>query len=422
MNSSLLLFVSLLVGMVMGLPVAIAICVSVIIYMFASGLDFFALAQMMVSSADSMTILAVPGFIIAGELMDSGGLSKRIVAFAEVFISKIKGGLAIVNILASMMFGAISGSGAATTLAIGGIMMPEMNKRGYPKAFSAATAASGGILGGIIPPSIGIVLYGAATGVSITAMFKAGFSTGIFMGFLVILYILYCGKKYDLPASDRKYSAREVFEITKSALPALGAPVIILGGIFSGLFTPTEASVISIVYALIVGLFAYRELTAEKIRRVLAKSAESTANIMLIMVFAGLFGFIVSMERVPNMILQALVEFTTNKYMILLLVNVMYLIMGMFMSGLSVIIITAPILAPLAAMMGIDPVHFGIMLVANTNIGQITPPFGGCLFAGIMISGEPVEKIVKYIWGFILVYILSVFIIMLVPAITHVFL
>ena len=418
-----LLFVCLVVGFAMGLPIAIAIVGSVIVYMVVSGFDFYALAQLMVSAADSMTILAIPGFIIAGELMDSGGLSKRLVAFCEVFVSKIKGGLAAVSLLASMMFAAISGSGIATTLSIGGIMVPEMEKRGYPKAYAAATAAAGGVLGPIIPPSIGIVVYGAATGVSITAMFKAGFSVGIFVGIVLILYsLLWCSRRYKLPVGVSRGSFKETMRTVGKALPAIGAPVIIAGGIFSGLFTPTEASVVTIAYSLVVGLFVYKELTFKKIRTALFKSAGSVSSLMLIQVFAALFGYVLTIERVPNSVLNAISSISSNIFVLLLIINVVLLILGCFMSGLTIIVISAPLLTPLATFLGMDQIHFAMMMLVNLGIGQISPPFGNCLYAGVMVSNEPFSKVCKYIWGFVITYVVSLIFVIAIPGISTIFL
>ncbi|MDR1320929.1 MAG: TRAP transporter large permease [Gracilibacteraceae bacterium] len=413
----MIMFLILAVCLVVGIPVAVSIGVSSLSYLLMADINLYAMIQRMYAGLDTMTLIALPGFVLAGDLMDRGGLARRLVRFCDMAVSRIAGGLSIVTILTCMVFGAISGSNVATTAAVGGIMLPEMAKRNYDKAYAAAVAATGGILGAIIPPSLGMVVYGSTTGVSITNMFKAGIPTGILMGFLAGSLCYYFGKKNGYMGSGTKYTRQEALTVTKEAILAFGAPVIILGGIFSGKFTPTEAAIISIVYAILIGAFVYKELTPRNLLETLRKGATTSACILYIIAYATLFGWIIAAEQVPAMAFAAIEAFTTNKYIILILVNVVLLIAGMFMESSAIIIITAPLLAPLAVMLGIHPVHFGIMVIININIGCLTPPFGVCLFTASMISDVPVQKIVPKLLPFILIYVIGLLLITFIPQI-----
>jgi len=410
-----ILFLILFVTLILGIPVYGAIGFTCIIYMISNNIDMYMLVQRMYSGIDKMSLIALPGFIIAGNLMDTGGLAKRLVSFCEMFVTKITGGLAIVSIGASAFFGAISGSSVATTAAIGGLMLPELKKRNYPGGYCASLAAAGGILGGIIPPSIGLVIYGAATGTSITDLFKAGVSVGLFMALSAMVLSYFYSKKHHYVSEPKQYTFKKVVVTTKEALFALGAPVIILGGIFSGLFTPTEAAIVAIIYSLIVCGLVYKELTWKKIWDIISKSAVTSAAILIITAVATLFGWIVAYEKIPQAILGVVTSVTSSKYIVLLMINFFLIIAGMFMNGTSIVLITAPILVPLAASMSINPVHFGIMVMANLSIGNLSPPFGTCLYTGSMISGEPVETVAKHLVPFMLVYIVDILIVMVIP-------
>ncbi len=421
MSHLAMLFAILAVCLILGIPVAVSIGIASVSYLLLSGINTYALIPRMYAGLDTMTLIALPGFVIAGNLMDSGGLAKRLVALCDMIVSKIAGGLSIVTILASMVFGAISGSNVATTAAIGGIMLPEMEKRGYEKSYAAAVAATGGILGAIIPPSLGMVVYGSSTGVSITKMFAAGFPTGILMGALASAVCFVIGKKHGYRGSGTKYTPQLVGKIIKDAAFAIICPVIILGGIFSGKFTPTEAAVIAIVYSILVGFFIYKELTIKKLWDTLVKSAITSAAILYIIACATLFGYIIATEKVPDMAFAAIQSFTTNRYLIMLLVQLCLLIAGMFMESSAIIIITAPILAPLATMLGFNPIHFGITTIVNINIGCLTPPFGVCLFTGSMISKVPVQKVISKLWPFLCAYVVGLLIIAFFPPLSLIF-
>jgi C4-dicarboxylate transporter DctM subunit len=412
------MFLVLAICLVIGIPVAVSIGVSSLSYLLLADINLYVMIQRMYAGLDTMTLIALPGFILAGDLMDRGGLARRLVRFCDMAASRIAGGLSIVTVLTCMVFGAISGSNVATTAAVGGIMLPEMAKRNYDKAYAAAVAATGGILGAIIPPSLGMVVYGSTTGVSITNMFKAGIPTGLLMGAIAGSLCFYYGKKFGYSGSGTKYTFKESLQITKEALLAFGAPVIILGGIFSGKFTPTEAAVISIVYAILIGSFVYKELDLKGLLETLLKGSVTSACILYIIAYATMFGWIIAAEQVPVAAFSAIEAFTTNKYIILLMVNFVLLLAGMFMESSAIIIITAPLLAPLAAMLGIDPIHFGIMVIININIGCLTPPFGVCLFTASMISDVPVQKIIPKLTPFLIAYVVGLLIITFIPQIS----
>lgn len=421
MNSLAVLFLALFFCLIIGVPIAASIGIACFLYISISDVPYFVFAQQMIRGVDSMTLIALPGFIIAGKVMDTGGLAKRLVRFSELFVSRITGGLSMVTILTCMIFGAISGSNVATTAAIGGIMIPEMVKRNYPRDYSAAVAATGGILGAIIPPSIGLVLYGSITGVSIPKLFAAGIPVGIFMGLMVMALCYYYGKKNGYIGSETAFSKKDVFLICKDAILALFAPVIILGGILTGIFTPTEAAIVSIIYGFIVGIFVYKEIAIKDVPKILLDGGTLAAVIMFIVAFATVFGWVIAAEQVPQLAFGLINSISGNPFVILLMINLVLLTAGMFMESGALILIAAPILAPMAVMVGMDPVHFAIMFAMNIGIGCLTPPFGVVLFTGSIISGVTVEAIIRRIVPFIIVYILALIIVILVPGIPMMF-
>lgn len=418
MSSVAILFIVLCLCLILGVPVAISIGASSIAYILSCDLNIFILAQRMFAGLDNMVLIALPGFILAGELMDTGGLARRLVRFCEMLVTKIAGGLSIVTILTSMVFGAISGSNVATTAAVGGIMVPEMIKRNYDKAYAGAVAATGGILGAIIPPSLGMVVYGSSTGVSITSLFLAGIPTGIFLGLMVMILCFIFGKKYGYTGSNRKYTRQEVLAISKDAILSFGAPFIILGGIFSGMFTPTEAAIISILYAIVIGMFVYKELTPKKLIETLLRGSITAACILFIIAYAMLFGWIIAAEQIPQLLIDGIFQITTNPIIILFLIQLFLLLCGMFLESGAIIIITAPILAPIADMLGLNPVHFATIYLVNIGLGTLTPPFGVCLFTGAMICKSSVQEVAAKLWPFIVCYFVGLMILTFVPGIS----
>jgi C4-dicarboxylate transporter DctM subunit len=359
----------------------------------------------------------VPFFILAGNLMGDGGISARLVDFAKSLVGGVRGGLACTCILTCMIFAAVSGSSVATTFAIGAILIPAMVRHGYPVSFAAALQASAAELGVIIPPSIPMILYGVAAEVSIGELFIAGFGPGILIGGALMAFVyVWCRiKGYGAGDAEGRLS---VVVATRRAGLALMMPVIILGGIYGGIFTPTEASIVAVFYALIVSCFIYRELDLKGVYAILRRSVISSAVIMMIIAMAGLFSFLLTRAGIPAQIGAWIVANFHEGWTFLLAVNVFLFIIGMFIETSASIIVLAPILAPVAAQFGIDPVHFGIVMVVNLALGMITPPFGVNLFAACSVAGISLDRITRSLSHFVLVVLICLLIITYVPAIS----
>lgn len=415
--SLVLLVVLFIVTLLLSVPIAAGIGIAALPVVVDSGASIMYIAQRMFSSLDSFTLLAIPFFILAGMLMEGGGISRRIINFANVCVGNNYGGLAIVTIVAAMFFAAVSGSGSATTAALGSILIPAMVKKGYDVRFASATTATASQIGVIIPPSIPMVLYCVGTNNSIGTMFMAGFLPGIMIGLTLILYARQTSKKRGY-AGDRKYSGAEKLKAFKEAIWALMMPVIILGGIYTGIFTPTESAAIACIYAIVVALFVYREMSIKDIPKVFFKASITVAVVMIILATAGLFSAALTYMKVPQMVANFFLSIAHTKYVFLLIVIVLLFFCGMFFDGGPVMIILAPILAPVAVSMGVDPIHFGIIMVVCSALGQITPPFGVNLFVASQVAGIKMESMIKELLPYIAVIIIDVIIITFVPQIS----
>jgi tripartite ATP-independent transporter DctM subunit len=375
------------------------------------------IAQQLFIAIDKYPLAAIPFFILAGNLMETGGISRRLVDFAKSIIGGIQGGLACSCVLTCMIFASVSGSSVATTFAIGAILIPALVKHAYPRNYAAALQASSAELGVIIPPSIPMILYGVSAEVSIGELFIAGFGPGLLIGGALILYVWLYAKFKGYGKQD--HEGRLSFGVaTQKASFALLMPVVILGGIYGGIFTPTEASVVAVFYALIVGFFIYRELTLKALIPVLKKSVSSSAVIMFIIATAGLFSFLISRAGIPEALGSWLTEVLKSPGWFLLGVNVALFIIGMFIETSASIIILAPILVPIAIQFGIDPVHFGLIMVVNLALGMITPPFGVNLFAACAVARISLDKIIPPLLGFVGVIIACLMLITYVPDIS----
>lgn len=413
--SAILLIVVLLATMILGIPMAWSLLLASLAAFFADGsLPLALLAQRVFVGADSFPILAVPAFIVAGDIMSEGGISKRLIEFADTIVGGIAGGLAHVSIVASTIFAALTGSAIATTAAIGGLMYPEMEKRGYPKPFSAAVQSIGGTLGPVIPPSIVFIFYATSTNTSVSQLLMSGVLPGVLscLCLCFVVYVIAVIKKFP---KEGKFSFKRFFLKLKDAVFALLMPVIILGGIYSGIFTPTESAGVAVIYGLIVVLFIYKDIKIRDLPKLFKKSAVSTANMYALLLTAQLFGWMAAYYNIPNMAAKWVMSIAHSPTSFMLLVVLVLIIAGMFMEASSIIVIIAPILAPIAAQFGIHPIHFGCLVVFTLCIGIATPPFGPTTFVACSISGEPIMKVGKALIPFILCQICIAILIVFVP-------
>jgi C4-dicarboxylate transporter DctM subunit len=408
----LLIFV---VGMFINIPIALSLGLAAgVVLIFISGLPGLITAQMVYTAADSFNLMAIPFFILAGNLMGHGGLSQRLINFANMLIGGFSGGLGIITIITSMFFAAISGSGPATVAALGTILVPGMIKAGYDKGYSSAMMATAGAVGIVIPPSIPMILYAVQAEVSVARIFMAGFGPGLLYGLTLLFLNFYISRKrgYKRPAEELapKCSWDVVFSLIM--------PVLILGGIYGGIFTPTEASGVAVIYAFIVGAFIYRELNFKNIPKLLIESTVGSAVVMLIVMCASLFSFVLISEGTPQKMVAFISQVTSNKILILLMLNVFLLIVGCFLDAASAIIVLTPILLPLAVSIGVDPTHFGVIVVVNLAIGLVTPPVGLDLYVACGISKITIEQISKAVWPFLVAVLIALALITLIPVIS----
>ena len=415
------LFISLFVLLLISVPIGICIgLATMIVMLFVDGAPPLALlARSVVTGADSFPLIAVPLFILAGDLMQHGGMSRRLVGFANALIGHIRGGLAYVNVLASVFFAAISGSSPATVAAIGSNMIPEMEKVGYTRKFSGALTASSGMIGVMIPPSSPFIIYGVTAEVSIGKLFLAGVVPGILFAlmFMLIAWIL-LRKDSVIHQATTPFSGEGVWRSFRDSIWALLVPGIILGGIYGGVFTPTEAGAVAVVYAALVGVFVYRDITIGDLPAILAQSAKTSGTILILVVMATAFGRLITLARIPADLSSAITGLSDNPIMILLLINLLLLVIGMFMETISSIIIMTPILLPVTTALGVDPVVFGVILTVNLAIGFCTPPLGVNLFVASGISKVSIETLSRAILPFFLGMLVLLLLVTYVPAIS----
>ncbi len=407
-----LLFGTLVVLLVVNIPIGVALGLASITALVFGDIPTppLVVAQRMFTAVDSFPFMAIPFFMLAGGLMESGGISRRLISFAKACVGTVPGGLAIITVVASAFFGAISGSNPATVAAIGGIMIPAMIKAGYPKDFSAAVAAAGGTLGVIIPPSIPMVTYGVVASVSIGTLFIAGFVPGIMMAIGLIGVIYYYAKKLKLPKGEPT-TAKKFFSSFKEAILALIMPIIILGGIYGGVFTPTEAAAVAVVYSFIVSVFIYREIKISDLGPIIVKAAVSTSVVLFVIATSQSFSWLITSAQIPAKITNTIMNISSNMFVITLLINLILLFLGTFLETQAIILLVAPILLPLAVQLGIDPILLGIIMVVNTSVGMITPPMAVNLFVACGISNLKVEQISRRIIPFLIVELITVILI-----------
>ncbi|MDL2313766.1 TRAP transporter large permease [Desulfovibrio sp. OttesenSCG-928-C14] len=406
------IFISFGLYLFLSVPIGVSIGLAVMTYMVLDGESWRYVATNLFAAVDSFPLMAIPFFVLSGALMERGGLSLRLVNFANSLIGHINGGLAFVAVITCLFFGAISGSSPATVAAIGSIMVPFMVRAGYPKSFALGLIAAAGCLGVIIPPSIPMIMFGVATGASVSNLFMAGFLPGILCAFFlcVVAYII-CRRQGFNTARGEGFSLANAWKEFKSAIWALLVPIIILGGIYGGIFTPTEAAVVAVFYGLVAGVLIYRELDLAGIIDSLRSTTVTTAMIMLIVGTGMTLGEVLAIQQVPTMVAESMRAWLDSTFGFLILVNLVLLVVGMIMDTTAAILILSPILYPIAAMFGIDIIHFGIILVINLAIGLITPPVGLNLFTAKGLSDISLERLIIGVLPFLFAMLISLAII-----------
>lgn len=411
------ILVSFFIILATGAPIGVGLGLSSAIVLYAVlDMPLVVVVQRMFTSVDSFSFMAVPFFMLAGAFMSEGGVTRRIVDFSMALVGALAGGLALVVAVAGMFFAALSGSSAATTAAIGAAMINEMEKRGYPRSFAAAVVASGGTVGIVIPPSITMVVYGSIANTSIADLFMAGFAPGVIMGatMCVVSWVISKKKGY---RGEGSFSIRKIAKSFVECFWALMMPVIILGGIYAGIFTPTEAAAVAAVYGAAVGFFIYKELKYKDLPRTLLNAAYNTTMIMFVVGAANLFGWILTNAQVPHMLAESFASFTSSPLVFLMLVNVLLLIIGTLINASAAIVILTPILLPVALGMNIDPVFFGVLMVVNLAIGCITPPVGLDLFVVSSITGVSIDKVTVKVMPYLIMLLADLVIFTYFPSI-----
>ena len=415
---ALILFGGLAVLILLRVPLGFSLAVAGMAAYLVGGDSLLTMAQSYYDSVNSFPLIAVPMFFLAGIVMERGGLSRRLVDVAEAMIGGIRGGLGMVTILASMFFSAISGSGPATTAAVGGVMVPSLLERKYPRGFAGAIVATGGTLGVMIPPSILLILYGVITGVSITGLFMAALLPGLFIGVGLIVFVHIMCRVMGVHAVESRFDLARLMTSIRKGILAILAPIIILGGIYSGIFTPTESAVVAAVYGIIVAMFVYRELTPRGLWESVKETMSITGRLGIIWAVSTAYGEVMAMYQIPSMLSEWLMSITRNPYVIWLLICIFLTFMGCIMNSMSQVIIFTPIFAPVVQAVGIDLMHFAIIFVLNAEIGFLTPPLGTNLFVAMDQARCSLGEISKAVIPFILFLFLMMAILILLPQIS----
>jgi len=407
---TLVIFGTLLAFLLLGVPIAISMGLTAVLTFIFMGEGFVLpmVAQRMYSSTTAFTLLAIPFFILAGNLMNTGGITRRVFGFALALVGHLRGGLGHVNVVSSMIFSGMSGAAVADAAGLGMVELEAMTKSGYDRRFSAAITAASSTIGPVVPPSIPFVIYGSITGVSVGKLFLAGCTPGVLMGVAMMVAVYFVSRRRNYP-KEAVASFKELISTGKEASLALGTPVIIIGGILGGIFTPTEAAVVASVYALFLGLVIYRELTIQDLPRVLWDTLVHTIRVMFIISAAGFFGWLLIHQRIPDQVITGLTALTSIRWVLLLIIIFILLVLGCFLEGIAVLVITIPVFMPLIERYGIDPVQFGVIMILCSMLGLLTPPVGMSLYAVSSISGVSIGALTQEMWP----YLLGIFMVLL---------
>lgn len=398
-----------------GIPIAFSLGIVSTGALASMGTPLLVVVQRLFTGVDSIPLIAVLLFTLAGALMQRGGISMRLIEFADVLVGHLPSGMAMVTIVACMFFAAITGSAIAATAAIGGIMIPVMTEKGYDKSFTCSLMATGGSIGPIIPPSIPLLVYGVLANCSVAKLFLGGIVPGLLMGAGLMIYSFFLGKKRHYIGREHRATKREILHAGKDAVWALLTPVIIMGGILSGVFTATEAAGVACVYAAVIGGFVYKELNLKGLIDSLIESSKTTGIVLIVVGFASLFTWVITMQMIPQQIAGFLSANIHSKFLLLLVINIILLIAGTFIDTTSAIVIFAPLFLAIAPVFGIEPVHLGVMMAVNLSIGMCTPPLGVCLFVSSEIGGISLKQMMKELMPQLLVLIVVLLIITYIP-------
>ncbi|SVA34513.1 uncharacterized protein METZ01_LOCUS87367 [marine metagenome] len=409
---------TLIFSMVISVPVGMALGIAAFAGMLYVSPDvLIMLPQKFLYGLDSFPLLAIPLFVLAGQLMSSGGLAKRIIAMALIFVGRIYGGLAMVVIFSALLMSGISGSPSANTAAIGSVAIPAMKKLKYPPEFATAVLAAAGGVSTLVPPAIDLIIIGVIANISIGGLFAAGIFPAIVNGVAIMILAYYFSRKMNLPLAKKESFSIKLRVLKDGILPILMIGII-LGGIYGGVFTPTEAASVAVVYGFIVSFFIYKELSIEDIPKVLLNTCSLSGVVLLVLATASIFSFILTFERIPHALAQLIVSYADNWILFIILVHIVFILLGMVMDALPAIIVLMPIFLPVAVSLGMEPIHLGILVAANVGIGMITPPVGICLFVACGISKTPIGSVVKPLLPFLIFLIFTLIIITMFPEIT----
>ena len=411
-----LVFIVFAVLMIVGIPIYFVLGASCLFYFTTHELPAWTILQRQFAGMNTFVQVAIPLFILAGNIMDKGGSLSRIIHFAKVCVGRFKGGMAHINIVASMMFAGVTGSAVADVAALGPMEIEMMTEQGYEKDYSTALTCASASIGPIIPPSLPLIMYGVVSGTSVGALLMAGLVPGILMGIVLMIQVAWYAKKYNFPTSEA-YSIKEILKAIPEGIGALSIPIVVLGGIYTGFFTPTEAAGVACVVSFILGMFVHKELKWRDMPSILVNTGKTLGSCSAIFAMASCCSYMITFENVPRMISEILIGLTDNKYLLLLLVNLALLLIGCFMEGISSILITAPMILPTLTAVGVDPVHLGVIMALNTTLGLLTPPLGLSLFMANTVTGIPVMQIAKKAVPMFAVLVLTLFLITYCPVI-----